>query len=152
MPGPADAIESAGGKAVDVILATGGLGGAVAILAVAVGLGVAGLFWWESKRTRTAAETRLDECAKQHAAIQDRRVDDLKALLVTVERNNLVLAANEESRRGIIENMGELLQGFAKVVQALERSREQNDRIERGQEAILTLLRSLESRAPRARQ
>lgn len=122
-------------KALEVILSQG-LSGALAVLLIlAVG--------WLVRRQNADLERYLgerDEWDTARQAINEKRLDDSRALITALERNATVLAQHSSSLDARTQAQNQLVQTVAAMAQSQEASRDrfrdQADRMERRLEAL----------------
>lgn len=133
-------------RIIDALLSAGGVWAALFLLAA---LTAAYLYRDKSLVEARCAEA-ANETAKAVAALHEKRLEEAKAILTTVERNTSSSASRAVALESLNASVLKITEGFSVLAQTQdsrgERCREQVDRIERRLDVILTMLNESERR------
>jgi len=97
-----------------------GVGGALFVIACLV---IGYLFKQNADLHKQSSELS-ERCQKDRDALQEKRLEEAKQLLVIIERNNQNSAEVMKSVQAVTATQNELIKGFASMAQASELSRE----------------------------
>jgi ABC-type transporter Mla subunit MlaD len=96
-------------------------------------------------KSEAARDAERDACANAANLIQEKRIEEGKAMLLALERTSAALAAHTAAVEGRTQVINDLVQGLAKVVQNQEAIRDQVkggiDRLEKVHADILNVMR-----------
>jgi hypothetical protein len=96
-------------------------------------------------KSEAARDTERDLCSQAANGIQEKRIEEGKAMLLALERTSAALATHTAAVEGRTQVISDLVNGLAKVAQNQETIRDHfkgvTDRLEQGQKEILANLR-----------